>query len=220
MPKKKSASSHRLPCQEEIYAGCYIDFEGFAPNEHQTSPPPVLIGIYREEEFKQVVFTQAYRWAALDSGVTHLVEFEPDRNAFLKDLVSSTRKKRPMFAYSEHELNVIKKCIGYSIAERYRNVRGIAKKCFNKSPARFPGAQSIENYSLSEVARILTIELKHKLPTGGVTERLRNVRTYSDSRRNWSSAPPDIRQQWREVLMHNREDTRCLFDILSKLKPQ
>lgn len=203
-----------------LAAGCYIDFEGFAPNEHQTSPPPVLIGIYREQAFKQVVFTEAYRWAALDSGVTHPVEFEPDRNGFLKDLASSIRKTSPVFAYSEHELNVINKCIAYTITKRYQNVRKIAKKCFNKSPERFPGARSIEKHSLSEVARFLNIKLKHKLPVGGVTERLRVVRIYSSSKRKWSSAPVDIKQQWREVLMHNREDTQCLFDILTGLKSE
>jgi hypothetical protein len=206
-----------IPNKRKILAGCYIDFEGFAPNEHRATPPPVLIGIYREGEFKQVVFTGAYRWAASDQEFGN-VHYESDRKQYLKELADSTSKGKPLFAYSEHEKNVIEHQIGHQITARYKNVRKIAKSYFNRYPDRFPEAGSIAENSLSAVTQVLGFKLKHKLPRGGVTKRLRNVRQFSDSRKKWAAAPDGIKQQWREVLLHNREDAMCLFDILMALR--
>lgn len=206
-----------LPNQERILAGCYIDFEGFAPNEHRATPPPVLIGIYREGEFKQVVFTKAYRWAASDSEFDN-VQYESDRKQYLKELADSTSRGKPLFAYSEHEKNVIEHQIGHQITMRYRNVRKIAKRYFNRYPDHFPEARSITKNSLSSVAQVLGLKLKHKLPLGGVTKRLKNVSEFSQSQKKWAAAPEGIKQEWREVLLHNREDAMCMFDILMALK--
>jgi hypothetical protein len=211
------SKSKRLPTIQKIDAGCYIDFEGFAPNEHTTSPPPVLVGIFRDGLFKQVVFTKAYRWAAKDSGVKHLVEYCEDRGSFLKELADSTSGSKPLFAFSEHERTVIKKEIGHDVEKRFSDVRAIAKRFFNKYPNVFEELQGMNEHSLKNVAAKVGLSLTQKLEKGGMTRRLREVREYSQSAKKWAAAPDSARRSWREVLEHNRVDTTCLIEILRKL---
>ena len=211
------SKSKRLPTIQKIDAGCYIDFEGFAPNEHAASPPPVLVGIFRDGLFKQVVFTQAYRWAAKDPGVEHLVEYCGDRGSFLKELADSTSGSKPLFAFSEHERTVIKKEIVHDIEKRFSDVRAIAKRFFNKYPDAFKEPQAINEHSLKNVAAKVGLSLAQKLEKGGMTCRLREVREYSKSAKKWAAAPDSVRRSWREVLEHNRVDTTCLIEILRKL---
>lgn len=216
--KKKRRSKHpssRVPAGRQILAGCYIDFEGFAGNEHRTSPPPVLIGMYRGGEFKQIVFTACYRWAAEDPGVDHDVSLRLDRDAFIEELVDSAGMNKPLFAYSEYELRVIEKCVGHRITRRYRNVRSIAKTWLNKQAGRYPTPTT---FALVDVAESMGIALNLKLPEGGVTSRLREVRDFSSSSKRWSSAPAKIRNKWREVLEHNRSDVTAIREMMMHMR--
>lgn len=198
-----------------IRSGCYIDFEGFAGNEHQSSPPPVLIGILRDGQFRQVVFTKQYRWAAEESGVEHEVEFCSDRAAFLKELVATVKGSSPLFAYSEHERTVIENQVGHKITKRYRNVRSIASRWFNQQRDGHPKP---ETNALRDVAETLEIPMIRKLKVGGVTERLRKVSSHSSSEKKWTEAPKSIRAAWREVLEHNRCDVEATFEIMKRLR--
>lgn len=199
MAKNKERVPANLPLQKKIDAGCYIDFEGFAGNEYQKFPPPVLIGVLRGNEFQQVVFTKKYRWAAQAPDVANPVVFEPDRAAYLKKLVAEASGSKPIFAYSEYERNVIKFHIGHDFPRRYRNVRAIAARWFNKNPQS--GLKPTSN-ELHEVALTLGLSMPEKLPRGGITDRLRLVSEYSSSEKKWSMAPPDLRKAWREILVH------------------
>ena len=165
--------SSKLPIANKVLAGCFIDFEGFAGNEHQTSPPPVLLGVFNQDEsgeFKQIVFTSEYRWAANDPGVDHEVIFNPNRDQFLRDLVGSLRKSKPLFAFSEHELNVIRKHVGFDISERYRNVRAVAKKWLNKRGEDYPKPKS---YCLRDMAEARGLSIDSKLQSGSASGRER-----------------------------------------------
>ena len=53
-------TNKNLPSSKIIDSGCYIDFEGFGSNQYQNSPPPILIGIFKNDKFKQVIFTNEY----------------------------------------------------------------------------------------------------------------------------------------------------------------
>jgi hypothetical protein len=216
--KKTVRRNYNLPKQQVIDAGCYIDFEGFAGNEFQASPAPILIGIFHNGSFKQVVFTQEYRWAALDPGVEHPVEFEEDRAQYLKDLVTKVSMNKPFFAYSEYEKTVIQHQVGHQITKRYRDVRGIAKRRFKKYPNIYPAPAKKRENSLVEVAQFLEIPMAEKLAKGGVTKRLRSIRDYSKSRKGWAAAPAKVRREWREVLEHNRLDVLCMVEILNTLR--
>jgi hypothetical protein len=208
-------ASNKLPAKSKILAGCYIDFEGFAGNEYQMSPPPVLIGIYRDGEFKQVVFTEKYRWAAKQAGVDHEVSFHADRTTLLKELAASVSASKPLFGYTEHELAVIEKLLGHKITKRYRNARAIASRWFNKHGDLY---QKPKTFALVDVAMSLGVTLDAKLPKGGVTSRLRSVGNYSSSKRKWESAPPSVRREWQEVLEHNRFDVMSMLEILSFMR--
>jgi hypothetical protein len=207
--------SSELPSRRQILNGFYIDFEGFARSEHRASPPPVLIGVYRDGHFRQVVFTRAYRWAAEDPGVEHDVSFCENRDAFLKELVGSVRIKRPLFAFSEHELRVIKGHLGYGITKRYRNVRSIAKRWLNQRVDRYP---SPEAFALRDIVRSMGITLECRLPEGGVTSRLRAVREHGSSKRRWAAAPERVRRKWRQVLTHNRSDVLGIRDMMLRMR--
>ena len=149
-----------------IRSGCYIDFEGFAGNEHQSSPSPVLIGILRDGQFRQVVFTNQYRRAAEESGVDRKVRFCSDRAAFLKELVANAKASTPILAHSEHELTVIESQLGHKITKRYRNVRSIATKWFNKQR---DGHAKPETNALRDVAETLEIPMPGELKKGGAS---------------------------------------------------
>ena len=217
------ASHHpptRLPEQSVIDAGCYIDFEGFAPNEHSASPPPVLIGIYNREQggdFVQVVFNEQYRRAAEDAGVSHEVVYERDREDFLSTLMSSTRRNRPFFAYSEHELTVLSKILNRrptAIVPRYKNVRSIARRWLNERTAIY---EQPETHDFNSVAAALGITPSLQLPNGGMTARLRMVREHSGTKRGWKAAPKATRKAWKELLLYNRSDVMTLHEIMQHM---
>lgn len=209
--------NNNLPKRDIIDAGCYIDFEGFAGNEYQKFPQPILIGVFRGRNFRQFVFTKRYRWAALDPDVSHLVEYRPDRAEYLSELAKSTSKAKPLFAFSEYEKNIIEFQCKHKITKRYKNVLGISKKRFNSRPEAFPKRSSDNPNTLVEITKTLGISIPEKLAKGGVTSRLRDVRNYSYSRQKWAKAPAEIKKKWREVLEHNRSDCECLYEILKVL---
>lgn len=209
-----------LPERAFIDAGCYIDFEGFAPNEHAASPPPVLIGIYNRKQsgnFMQVVFTNEYRWAAEAPGVAHAVAYEPDRKGFLATLMSSTRTRRPFFAYSEHELKVLSKILKRNqttIVPRYKNVRSIAKRWLNERSAIY---EQLETHDLNSVAAAMGITPALQFPKGGMTARLRMVRDHSGTKGGWKEAPKQVRNAWKEVLLYNQSDVMTMHKIMQHM---
>ena len=212
-----------IPTTDRIFKGTHIDFESFGSNQYSTHPPPVLIGLLKEGVFKQVVFTQDYKWAAKDSGVGHDVEFFSDRNAFLLQMLKATSSvNRPLFAYSIHEKRVIRDLLNQNIESRYRNVKRLAETEINRrrkrSPSAFPDVPSEIPNNLEGLAQALGISVQYKLPKGGVTSRLRELRHYSKSEKAWKEAPKKARKAWAEVLRHNKEDVCILPKILLKLK--
>lgn len=217
MARKKRANNN-LPKRDIIDAGCYIDFEGFAGNKYQKFRPPILLGVFRGGNFRQIVFTEKYRCAALDPGVSHLVEYCPDRAEYLSELAKSTSPNKPLFAFSEYEKDIIEFQAKHKITKRYRNVLGISKERFNKQPEAFPKRSSDNPNTLVEITKTLGISAPEKLAEGGVTSRLKDVRNYSYSRQKWAEAPAEIKKKWREVLEHNRSDCECLYEILKVLR--
>ena len=212
-----------IPRNDKIHKGTHIDFESFGRNQYSTHPPPVLIGFLREGGFKQVVFTQDYKWAAKDSGVEHDVEFFPNRNEYLLQMLEGVSSvNRPLFAYSIHEKIVISKLLDQNIDRSYRNVKRLAEAEINRRRSRSPGAlpevPEIIPKTLEGLAEALGIPMQHKLPRGGVTSRLRQVSKYSKSQKAWEKAPKKVRKAWIEVLRHNKEDVCILPEILLKLK--
>lgn len=216
MPKKKP--SKKLPSIAQINSGCFIDFEGFAGNEYQAYPPPVLVGVWNQNgggKFRQYVFTEAYRWAAEDPGVDHEVVFVKARQQLLEALVDSTTVSRPLFAFSEHERTVIRNELGVSISKRYRNVRSISKAWYSRKQRGFAVPRS---WALFDVAEGLGIVTRGKLGVGGVTKRLREVREFSKSRERWARAPNSVKRRWRELLEHNKSDVMLCHEIVLKLR--
>ncbi len=206
-----------LPERSVIDAGCYIDFEGFAPNEHAASPPPILIGIYNREEngnFVQVVFNKEYRWAAEEAGVPHEVVYEPDRKAFLTRLMRSTRTTRPFFAYSEHELRVLSKTLNrrqQSIVRRYKNVRSIGRRWLGKHSDNY---ERPKTHDLNSVAAAMGFTPPLQFPKGGMTARLRMVREHSSTKKGWNDAPKAVHKAWKELLFYNESDVMTMYKIM------
>ena len=58
------------------------------------------------------------------------------------------------------------------------------------------------------------IEPQAKLPEGGATSRLRDVRGYSSSEKNWRPAPLSIREKWVEFLEHNKSDVLAIYEMI------
>ena len=220
MAKAAHHPSTRLPDQDVVDAGCYIDFEGFAPNENAASPAPVLIGIYNREQsgdFVQVVFTKKYRWAAQDSGVSHEVVYDPDRKGFLATLMSSTRTGKPFVAYSEHELKVLSKILKrrqQTIVPRYKNVRSIAQRWLRERPESY---EQLETHDLNSVADAMGITPPVQFPTGGMTARLRMVREHSNTKAGWKKAPKAVRKAWRELLLYNQSDVMTMHKMMQHM---
>lgn len=210
----------RIPMPSKIAKGCYIDFEGFA-NPNQRFLPPVLIGCYRggkekdfEEGFHQVVFTNAYRWAAENADVPHQVIYDEHRDGFLRNLVDESSRGKPVFAYTEHEFHFLKN-LGTRIERRYRNVHLIAKRWCEDNLSERP-----KDWSLKKVALAMGLDTTNNLLPGGVTERLRKVNEYSDAKSRWETAPKSVRKAWQEVLEHNRADVRLIYDMMNLMRPE
>jgi len=162
----------------------------------------------------QVVFTNEYRWAAEAPGVAHAVAYEPDRKGFLATLMSSTRTRRPFFAYSEHELKVLSKILKRSqptIVPRYKNVRSIAKRWLNERSAIHG---QLENHDLNSVAAAMDITPPLQFPKGGMTARLRMVRKHSSTKKGWNNAPTAVHTAWKELLFYNESDVMTMYKIM------
>lgn len=94
-------------------------------------------------------------------------------------------------------------------------MRTIAKKWLNKQGDEYPEPKSL---SLRDVSEAMGLTLQAKLPEGGVTSRLRDVSDYSSSAKKWLSAPPSIRQEWREVLNHNKSDVMAIYQMMLHMR--
>ena len=181
---------------------------------------PILIGIDNREEsgnFVQVVFNEDYRWAAEDAGVSHEVVYERDREDFLSTLMSSTRRNRPFFAYSEHELTVLSKILNRrptAIVPRYKNVRSIARRWLNERSATY---EQPETHDFNSVAAALGITPSFQLPKGGMTARLRIVREHSGTKSGWKAAPKAARKAWKELLLYNQSDVMTMHKIMQHM---
>jgi hypothetical protein len=204
---------------EIVRNGCYIDFEGFAGHKNRRLRPPILLGIYNRDgnqHFRQVVFNKDFRWAAEAPGDEQSIDFCNDRDAFLKHLMKkSIRKKKPLFAFTEHELKVINKHLQQNIVRRFRNVRSITQRWFN---SRGDGSITPPSWDLAEAAKTTGITLSSKLAIGGVTSRFREVREYSCSKRKWATAPRAIRKKWREILKHNKSDVMSIYEMMMVMR--
>ena len=221
MPKKRAKRkrpSSYVPTADKILAGCYIDFEGFGATDDQPPPKPILIGLLNHDgngSFKQVVFTNNYKACADDAGVDHEVAFCDDRTTFLNEMVKTSSIAKPIFAYTEYEKNVIETQVGHRITRRYRNVRTIAKRWFNREECPYPKPAS---QALHDMMQAMGLPLQHKLPKGGVTDRLRAVRDYSSSKKKWDAAPSSVRRQWKEILQHNKSDVTSIFTMMVRIR--
>ena len=212
---KKAYRNRILPSKKTINEGIYIDFEGFAPNSHNTKIPPSLIGIYRPADdcFRQIVFNNKLQIAAENTDVGYPVIFNSDIKGFLKQLVSEARKKQPLFAFSEHEYKKIKPRIGSrSIKKRYRNVNLIAKKYFKDKEPDKP----LPN-NLLEVIERLDLDTTGKVKNQTITDRIREVKGECTSHKKWASAPKEKKILWHEVLEHNKWDCMIMHKALLKM---
>lgn len=222
MAKSRRRSSV-VPSFGKVVNGTYIDFEGFGRKSNGTTPPPVVLGFYRktgegefDAGFKQVVFTEDFRRAAEDSDVAHRVEYQPNREQFLLDLLESTGTAAPLFGFSEHDLRVFERVCGQRPERRYFNVRAMAKR-WRRVSGQGSGGDG-EN-TLESVCDAMGIPLPGKLGKNGVTDRLRVVSSYSSLSGTWRLAPDSARQAWREVLLHNYDDVRAIYEIMRRLRP-
>lgn len=216
------SSRRGIPSLSKVLNGTYIDFEGFGKHPQYNTPSPVLVGVYRKAAqgdfdagFRQIVFNADYRGAAKDSGVSHQVEYRPERKKALLELLDDTGLSAPLFAFSEHELKVIEIECELSPKRRYKNVRQIAKRTLAASMRE---SDREKDWSLRAVCDAMGIPRPHKLETGGVTDRLKIVREHASSNVKWRCAPEAARQAWREVLLHNYDDVRLIYEIMLKLK--
>ena len=210
--------SKALPSKRAIEQGFYIDFEGFRGKEEyysSRSQPPLLIGIYTpvDKHFRQVVFTKAYRFAAENSSTKYPVTYEKDRIGFLKQLVSESRRNRPLFAFTQHEYRTINDLLGTkSIEKRYRDVHKITKQYLKK---QHPDIK--RPFTLLKVAKRLGLRTTDKVEDHSITRRLNKVSEYSCSGKKWKTAPKEIKVMWSEVLAHNKWDCEVMYKALMKI---
>ena len=213
---KKAYRNATLPSKKTIDEGIYIDFEGFAPHKKSGKKrPPSLIGIYRPADdcFRQIVFNDVFEHAIQNTNVGYPIIFNTNIKSVLNELVSEARKKRPLFAFSEHEFLIIDKAIGKkrSIKKRYRNVRPIAQRYFTDKHPDKPIPRS-----LLEVAERLKLDTTDKIKDKTIVERMKEVKKHSCSAVKWASAPTKIKKKWNEILEHNKWDCMIMHEALRK----
>ena len=253
--KKPPYRDSRTPAREKVAKGHYIDFEGSA-NPNQKFPPPVLIGSFDGNlvldfngGFRQVVFTKDFRYAAEVAGVSHKVDYIPDRAGFIKSLVQQAGFSKPVFAFSEYEFNQLTHLVAMQIEwetlekidrvttvtkEKKKQIKEDAEKMAKKKlERRYRNVKLIaerwckkkipkqlpDDWTLHDVAQSMELDVTAKLPRGGVTSRLRLVKEYSGSKRRWQAAPAKVRKAWREVLQHNLADVKLIVEMMNRMRP-
>ena len=208
--KKRKKRRKRQPSPKQIQEGLYLDVEGFAPRRG-IPRPPVLCGyrIGNEGPVKQVVFTRRYFSAARASGL----ETSSDRKHFFLDLMKDT-KGRKLFAFTEHEQNVIKQATGFQYRKKYRNAHAIAKRWVKRE---FP-RESTRGLALIDYLRLAGIKVPTKYGKDKVTDWLREVRRYSVSQAKWKKAPASARKAWDNILAHNQFDITAMGELMEVIQ--
>lgn len=196
------------PTLEQIENGLYLDFEGFGG---PYNPDPILCG-YRiggHGPVKQVVFTQAYKAAAISADSGSHVEYNPDREGYLENLVSVDGAGRKLFSFSPHETDVIKRILNISVQRRRADVHKFAKQAF---------PQVDRPRTLIKYCQEAGIDVPADYGRGEVTAKFRLVREWSGSDSKWNAAPEEVKQAWRSILKHNEFDVISMYELMIRIK--
>lgn len=195
------------PTLEKIKNGLYLDFEGFGGKYK----PPILCGsrIGGHGPVKQVVFTQEYKAAAISADSGSHVEYNPDREGFLRNLVSDDCAGRKLFSFSPHETDVIKRILNISVQRRRADVHKFAKQAF---------PQVDRPRTLIKYCQEAGIDVPADYGRGEVTEKFRLVREWSGSDSKWNDAPGEVKQAWRSILKHNQFDVTSMYQLMIRIK--
>jgi hypothetical protein len=192
----------------QIEEGLYIDFEGFGSNNYDRHPPPVLCGCRfgGEEPVQYTVFTKSFRWAA-ETDESGKVTYCKERKDYLRDLLDvQTRGGRKIFFFSQHEKEQFDQILGIRIRRRLIDLHKLLKK-------RFPAV--VRPRTLIRYCKAAGIEVPKGYGKGKVTEKLRLVRNFSGSRKQWDSLKKEhkARRAWELLIAHNSFDVSCMYDL-------
>jgi len=185
---------HALISSKEASKAIYIDFEGFVDK------PPTLIGILIEDHFEQIIFEDGLRSAADAKGMR-----VSSLNEVIDKLYSVCADEgRLIVAYSQHEINVIRKYTNRDISDIYRDARMIARRwksiCFDRS-APIRKCKALKDY-----LTYLEFPRGSYLGEKKSTARIKAVLEMSKRRGNYDALTPVVKAKWTKLLEHNQID--------------
>ena len=206
--KEAKRRQKQAPSSKRNEEGLYLDFEGYGG---RFKPDPILCG-YRvggSGPFRQVVFTAAYKAAAVSLDPGYPVEYCADRAGFLEKLLSEDCAGRRLFVFGRHERDVIKKLLGISVKKRLKDVHKIAKEAF---------PQVKKPRQLIKYCETAGIDVPVDYGKGEVTKKFTRVGEWSGTDTKWRKAPDEVKRAWRLILDHNRFDVECMYELMKRIK--
>ena len=192
--------------REQLERGIYIDFEG------RKGQPPKILGVLIGDEFRQYT---------LDSALAGAAEYSRIETANIKAITSSLyeqarKEDRHLVAWSEHELQMMRKFASLDVSPRYYNAKYGAKRWCRVWHSEAPR----DGASLDLFMKLTGFATAKHLGKGNAGQRLGYVLNQLDKRGEFSQLTPVAKQKWTNLLSYNRQDCQALRHItLATLDP-
>jgi predicted RecB family nuclease len=209
--QEEPRNDHSFPTITEVQRGIYIDFEGVKRDRIDDKvfdpAPPSIIGILIEDDFQQINLDQKLALAANHEGLVT----RDLADVIAEILFRANQQSRYVFAYSEHELNIIYvfTYLGKNIGRVYQNGRALASRWKN----RFGHADEILNNSLKSFAEYIGLgyERESKPATW-----IRYIRKRMKSKEDFCQVSKKGRAYWKTLLAYNEKDCVVLKELMMK----
>jgi hypothetical protein len=195
------ASTTKQVTLDEARRALYIDFEG------RKDQPPVLLGCTRRSR----AHGELSVWQAItDATFAQLADSDQLELLSLADaveriLMRAEKKNRRIVAWSEHELNVVRRYCPEHLdrfESRFINARSLAERWRNKCH----GGQKPASNKLVAYLELIRYEVPEGAGPDRVGDTLKTLKAAFDRGRRASNLTVNQHQRWRDLRNHNRHD--------------
>ena len=186
----------------EAKRAIYIDVEKLVKE------PPALLGILIDDVLEQVVLDPGLQLAATAKG-HRFSSFKAEAQNIVK---KSKDERRPIVAFTRHELNLFDEYANIDITILYRDARKFAKYWKNKCHYNEP----IEGWELKAFLKFIKYPRSKNLGLRKSTKRIREVREMLERRGSFDALTAVKKAHWTNLLKHNAIDCQGMKALVIK----
>jgi hypothetical protein len=203
---------------EQASHGIYIDFEGFKGTKRSEIPLPHMLGAWCNGKNNNLYLLRDYfkplsRPAVVSKQWTNRPVM--NINEAVKDLIEwSTREKRMLLYFSEHEAKAIKKhCteeVSNAFIEKSKNAKITINTWHRKIRNGKPKCKSLKWY-------FSYIKYENQTPADyKMTESLKKIEIAVQKISRWKQLDTNIQDMWAQLVLYNLHDCKGLKRLTKK----